>query len=411
MAENRTKVLLVEDTPEAAELINELINRTENNEFEIVWAKSLSTGIERIKKGDIKIILLDLGLPDSTGIKTFEKMYSQASQIPIVILTCMDDEDFAIETVHKGAQDYLVKNRINGRMLVRVLRHTLERYQMHVKLQQFAYELKIRESRLRTLIETNADGIVIVDKNGNVVFINPATEKLFNKQSEEIINKSFGYPIVIGKKTEIEIINKENESITVEMRVVEIEWDNEPAYLLSLRDISELVRLREELRTMSMHDELTGLYNRRGFLALGNQQLKLCRRSKRNLFLIYMDMDDLKIINDLFGHTMGDNVLKEAADVLRNSFRESDIIARIGGDEFAVLALESQDTNSKKLRNRLKRNFDLKNKEKNRCYPLSLSIGIKRYNKESHYTVEDLITPADILMYREKRKKKVMAVK
>src|SRR5215471_9810632 len=111
--------------------------------------------------------------------------------------------------------------------------------------------------------------------------------------------------------------------------------------------------LQTELSNLALKDELTGLYNRRGFLALADRQLKLARRSGRSLLLFFIDVDGLKEINDVFGHAEGDAALKCAAEALETTFRDSDVIARFGGDEFAVLAIEASDQNEATIRERL----------------------------------------------------------
>jgi diguanylate cyclase (GGDEF)-like protein len=93
-------------------------------------------------------------------------------------------------------------------------------------------------------------------------------------------------------------------------------------------------------------DELTGLYNRRGFFVSAQQQLKLANRYNKGIFIFSADLDDLKIINDNFGHKTGDSALVETANILKKTFRESDIIARIGGDEFVILGMENPQINT-----------------------------------------------------------------
>jgi diguanylate cyclase (GGDEF)-like protein len=167
--------------------------------------------------------------------------------------------------------------------------------------------------------------------------------------------------------------------------------------------MSERDSVENELRQLSLTDELTGLYNRRGFSTLAEQQLKNARREKKKLLLLAADLDNLKKVNDNFGHPEGDEALRNAAAVLKNSCRESDIVARIGGDEFAVLAMESPDMNSDILATRIKASFDEFNSEAYRPYDLSMSTGIVRYDPEHHKNIEELFYTADKLMYDQKK--------
>jgi diguanylate cyclase (GGDEF)-like protein len=163
--------------------------------------------------------------------------------------------------------------------------------------------------------------------------------------------------------------------------------------------------LREKLSFMSFTDELTGLYNRRGFFALADQQLKLSNREKKGMFLISSDIDNLKKINDTLGHIEGDAALLETAIILKKSFRESDIISRLGGDEFVILATENPETTIETLTVRLKANLNDHNTSANKPYMLSLSIGVAHYDPVHPISIEELLFKADKLMYEEKEQK------
>jgi two-component system cell cycle response regulator len=258
------------------------------------------------------------------------------------------------------------------------------------------------------LIKYNADGIIIIDKNGIIRFLNPAAEKLFDLPPDKLLDKAFGYSISAGEKKEIIISKSKNDKNTkiAEVRAVETDWENDKVFILSLRDITELVHMREELRQLTLIDELTKLYNRRGFLTLARQHLILNRRRKNDLFLIFADFDGLKIINDQSGHSAGDAALIETANILKKTYRESDIIARIGGDEFAVLTTDSQGTSSGSLKTRLINNIHKNNKKSKRSYTLSISIGIAEYHTNSRCGIEQLLARADLKMYQEKKRKR-----
>jgi len=164
-------------------------------------------------------------------------------------------------------------------------------------------------------------------------------------------------------------------------------------------------KLREKLSLISFTDELTGLYNRRGFFALADRQLKVANREKKGMFLISSDLDDLKDINDTLGHMEGDAAISATAGILKNSFRESDIIARLGGDEFVIMATENPEITVEILTSRLKANLDSYNVQGERPFNLSLSIGISHYDPSYPITIEELLSRADKLMYRDKKKK------
>ncbi|MCK5002753.1 MAG: diguanylate cyclase [Gammaproteobacteria bacterium] len=165
--------------------------------------------------------------------------------------------------------------------------------------------------------------------------------------------------------------------------------------------------LESELREQSLKDELTGLYNRRGFRKLAGKQLSISERNKLNNFLLYADMDFLKKINDEMGHNTGDSALIDIAGVLRKTFRESDIIARLGGDEFAVLLTENKDLQDiESIENRLHKIIDSFNRNADRPYKLSLSVGIVKCDFSSAWSLDRVMSTADALMYKQKRVRK-----
>lgn len=253
----------------------------------------LSEALERLSSGGVDVVLLDLELPDSDGLVTFERTCAFAPTVPIVVLTGIDDEDMALAAMQGGAQDYLVQGELTAGVLARSLRYAVERH-----------------------------------------------------------------------------------------------------------------RLLSALRSLSLIDDLTGLYNRRGFGDLGQQYLKLARRSGKNVTLIFLDVDRFKAINDSLGHHMGDRALLRIADVLRNTFRSSDIIARLGGDEFAVLAPEASGDPPEVLMHRVRGAVQEFNETSRDPYRLSVSLGSARFQGDPMVRLEDLLAEADADMYQEKRSKR-----
>ena len=167
------------------------------------------------------------------------------------------------------------------------------------------------------------------------------------------------------------------------------------------------VKLQERLRSMSVTDELTGLYNRRGFFTLAEQELKLANRMKRDVFLFYIDIDNLKEINDRLGHLEGDMMILETANILRGTFRQSDTIARIGGDEFVIVLNGAKKADAEVIASRLQKNLDEFNTRMNLGVQLSMSVGIAFYNPENPASIDELLSQADKSMYEQKRYKQL----
>jgi diguanylate cyclase (GGDEF)-like protein len=167
-----------------------------------------------------------------------------------------------------------------------------------------------------------------------------------------------------------------------------------------------IIELEKKLRMLTIKDELTNLYNRRGLIELSKRQMKIAKRQKIPVSLLFADIDDFKIINDTFGHKEGDSILIETARILNETYRETDIITRIGGDEFAVLLMGASENDIDVIKNRLQENIDSSNKRNNK-HKLSLSIGIATSHPELINDIEHLLTRADKLMYEQKNSKKM----
>jgi diguanylate cyclase (GGDEF)-like protein len=160
-----------------------------------------------------------------------------------------------------------------------------------------------------------------------------------------------------------------------------------------------------KLKRQSIWDGLTGLYNRRGFFDLANKELKLAARVKKDFLLIYADLDGLKKINDSLGYSFGEQAIIEASDVLRETFRESNIIARVGGDEFVILALYDNESSEQAIISRLKKCIDRCNQKSDGLYQLSISIGTSRWSAENPLDIDKLLKHADERMYVQKSSK------
>ena len=288
MTDTPITILLVEDSDGDAHLIEALLDEAAGSAFRVEHADRLAAGLAHLRAGGIAAVLLDLSLPDSQGLDTFLQIYSCAPDIPVVILTGLDDDARGETASRAGAQDYLVKGEVTGRKLARALRNAIERHQLFVAL-----------------------------------------------------------------------------------------------------------------RDQALIDPLTRLSNRRGFCALAEQQLCLAARTQQPCLLFFLDVDDLKPINDAHGHLAGDRALQEVADLLRSSFRTSDVLGRLGGDEFAALASETGADAAPTLVARLRQNL-AERPRRPRPHALSFSLGMAAYDPQHPASLDDLLTEADARMYAAK---------
>lgn len=165
---------------------------------------------------------------------------------------------------------------------------------------------------------------------------------------------------------------------------------------------------QQQLQNQSIKDDLTGLHNRRGFLLHAEQLLRTARRERTGFLILFLDLDGLKFINDTYGHAEGNKAIMEAADVLRSCLRSSDLLARLSGDEFAALAMNSSATAEGALRARLDQLLAAVNAKPNRTYPLGFSVGMLACGPNDDHSMESLLAQADALMYEDKRRKRAV---
>jgi diguanylate cyclase (GGDEF)-like protein/PAS domain S-box-containing protein len=283
--------------------------------------------------------------------------------------------------------------------------------------------LKSSEERYRSLVESSDDSIYVVDKDYKYLFINRKHLARVGVPKERMVGRSYG-EIHSSEETKV-FISKVNEVFKEGISVKhEHKSERDNRYFLRTlspikssdgqtvaatvisKDISDRKKLEEELRELSLTDELTGLYNRRGFFTMAEHLLKLSNRNRTGLFMLYADVDSLKGVNDAYGHKEGDRALKEIADILKENYRESDIIARIGGDELVVIPVGAVGDTEEVIRARFKRVLQAYNEKQKLDYELSVSIGMSYYDPECPSCLDDLLIQADNSMYEEKKHKR-----
>ena len=239
MEERNINVLLIEDNQDDAELLQRKLAKSVNRHFKVTPAKCLKDGLDKLSANSHDLILSDLGLPDSHGLDTVTQVLQMAPDIPLVVLSGYDDESVAIKAVQLGAQDYIVKGQMDGVQMERSLFYAIERFRLQRELEQHTEEIFKVQANLLKILDKNADAIIVVSKDKQILFINPAAESLFRCQKKELLNTPFIYPVEGGRTSEIDIKHPHGEKTIAEMRVVDIDWEGTPAYLASLRDITE----------------------------------------------------------------------------------------------------------------------------------------------------------------------------
>lgn len=280
------------------------------------------------------------------------------------------------------------------------------------------------QQQYRSLVESTEDSVYLVNRDFRYLFMNQKHLSRLGIGEEDYIGKAYSeYHSPEEEKIFIERAEKvfaDGESIQYEYQskkdgryflqtLSPVKGSDGKTVAVSVisKDISDRKKMEEELRSLSLTDELTGLYNRRGFFTLFEQQVKMAQRQRKGIHMIYADLDGLKVINDTFGHQTGDRALTETAAILKMSFRESDIIARIGGDEFVIIMVGSTQESIDFIIQRFYKTLEDYNAMARSQYRVSISVGMVYYNPDTPCAVDELLIQADKAMYEEKRKRYV----
>jgi len=280
--------------------------------------------------------------------------------------------------------------------------------------------LKESEEKYRALVESTDDSIYVVDRQCRYLFMNRKHMSRMGFAGDEFLGRSYAdYHTAeevdwlrekVGRVFETgESLHHEHRSLRdgrnflMTLSPIRQRDGAISAVTVVSKDVSELKRLEEELRSLTLTDQLTGLYNRRGFFTLAELQLKLADRRGEGVYMLYADLDNLKWINDTHGHNAGDRALVEAGRLLKVTYRASDVVSRIGGDEFAVIPVGTAADAVPMIVGRFQKNLDSFNAEGSLPYRLSVSVGVVMYDPARPVPLDELLSQADAMMYEQKR--------
>ncbi len=283
-------------------------------------------------------------------------------------------------------------------------------------------ELRDSEARIRAVIEGTTDAVYIKDTEGRYLLINSAGARALGRHVEDVLGRTDRELFPVNSAHLVQdhdrLAMESGQALTHE-DIVEVAggrrvylsnrapYRDADGHIIGLvgisRDITERKRSEEEARSQSLTDELTGLYNRRGLLTLATPLLEREARAERGLFLFFADLDGLKAINDEFGHSEGDQAIRDTAQLLRQTFRDSDIISRFGGDEFVVLAPDTRPEDAQAIQLRLQERIAGHNRNAGRSFRLAVTVGVVRYDSRHTPNIESLLARGDEEMYRLKK--------
>lgn len=407
------RVLILEDAPADAQLMLEELRHAGS---EAVWQR-VETEAEYLACLDpvLDLILADYVLPQFDALRALRLLQERGLDIPFIVVTGAVSEEVAVECMKQGAADYLLKDR-----LVRLgpaVTQALEQKKLREEKRQAERALRDSEKRFRALIEHSSDAIALIGADGTILYESPSTSRIVGYAAEELVGeKMFGWihPEDLQNALNLftQLLQEPGASVEVEFRYLHKggtwRWLEgtatnllaEPgvqAIVANYRDITKRRLAEEELRYLSTHDSLTGLYNRAFF------EEELARLGRGRYFpvsVVMVDVDDLKTVNDRQGHAAGDRLLQQAAQVLRAAFRAEDVVARIGGDEFAVVLPGASARVVEAALERLAQSLAAYNAARAET-PLHLSLGSA--TAEEGESLAEALKQADAHMYGKKR--------
>ena len=414
-----TKILLIENDPAAANEIRTALTAG-GSSFDVEWVRLLSDGLELLSKRGIAAVLLELCLPDSEGIETFDKLFTAAPDIPILILGGNANEALAKEAVGRGAQDYLLPGYLDSYSLPRALRNAIERK---------AVEDALYVEKERALVTLNSigDAVLCTDISGNVTYLNLVAESMTGWPREEAIGKPLAevFKIIDGSTRqpardpmEMAVAQNRTVGLTVDCVLIRrdafesaIEDSAAPIHdragrvigaVIVFHDVSAARAMSQQMTHSAQHDVVTNLPNRMLLHDRISQSISLARRQHRPLAVLFLDLDRFKYINDSLGHAVGDQLLQSVAKRLLAGVRNSDTVSRQGGDEFVILLSEiSHPEDAATSARKILLSLNAPHSIEGHDLDIAGSIGISIYPGDGE-DAETLIKNADTAMYHAK---------
>jgi diguanylate cyclase (GGDEF)-like protein/PAS domain S-box-containing protein len=416
------RILIISDCLSDVHALRAALCRARDGPFDIETVTLLSAGIERLGKDDIDAILVDLSLPDSQGIDTFDQLFAAARHTPILTLSSEDAESVAVEAVQRGAQGYLLKGVFGNYLVPYALRNIIQRKAVEEGLY-------VAQARAEITINSISDAVISTDMSGNVDYLNVAAEHMTGWTRDEargcpiqevvrmtnaVTREHERNPIKwvlqkdepMGLNADTILIRRDGSEIAIEDSAAPIHgWDGRICgAVLVFHDISAAQAMTMKMAYLAQHDFLTNLPNRVLLNDRIVQAIAMARRRGTHLAVLFLDLDNFKHINDSLGHAIGDKLLQSVARRLASCVRESDTVSRQGGDEFVILLAEDRLAEdaalaAEKILTAMASPHTLGGIELH----VTTSIGISVYPADGQ-DAETLIKNADTAMYHAKDK-------
>ena len=419
MAEMKT-LLLIDNNPSHFAVFREALGIAGNGPFKGRRAKTLAKGIAELKKGDIWAIFVNLSLPDSQGLETFDRLSAAVSGVPTLVLAGVRDEAIAMEAMRRGAKDFLLESHIDTYSLVRAVRNMVER-------KAAEEDLFTEKERAQVTLNSIGDAVLSTDIHGQVTYLNDVAEKLTGWARQEATGKPIAEvielidgntrepcksPLIaaieqnrpVGLTPHCILIRRDRSECAIEDSAAPIHdrQGHAAGAVIVFHDVSNARAMGLEMYHLAQYDVLTNLPNRLLLKDRLGQAIVAARRNGNCVAVLFLDLDGFKNINDSLGHGIGDKLLCSAAKRLLACVRTSDTVSRQGGDEFIILLSEiagHSDAAAKaaKILNAMIAPYDIGHNS----LRVTASIGVSTYPGDG-LNAEALIKNADMAMYKAK---------
>jgi diguanylate cyclase (GGDEF)-like protein/PAS domain S-box-containing protein len=420
MSGTNHNLLLIDDDPRHAESLRGALAATNTDATKFEWVRTLASGLDRRNHDGVWAIFLNLSLPDSRGVNTFDRLRSLEPTTPIVVLGGVNDEVTCQTAMQHGAQDYLLEGHIDSYSFARAIRKIGER---EVERQ----ELFIEKDRAQVTLNSIGDAVLSTDISGNVTYLNVVAESMTGWTAAEAEGHAFSevFQIIDGAThrpvpNPLELAIRENRTVRLTPNCMLVRRDGHECAIedsaapihdrngqirgavIVFHDVSAARAMVLEISHLAEHDALTDLPNRLLLNDRLTQAISMARRTQKQVAVLFLDLDGFKQINDSLGHAIGDKLLQSVAARLSTCVRKSDTVSRWGGDEYVILLSEvgqaaDAAVSAAKIIAELK---GLHNIGKYRLH-ITASIGISTY-PEGGKDSETLIKNADMAMYHAK---------
>ncbi len=415
------RILLIDGEFATVDLIGGALAGSRYGPFAVEKAATLAEGIDRINEGGFNAIMLNLYLPDSEGIETFNKLGAVAGSTPILILSRVEQEEIAKQAIENGAKDYFLLGHIEGDSLSHSLRNVIAR-------QSAEDALYVERERAQVTLNSIGDAVISADMVGNVTYLNPVAEKMTGWSLEEangqlldevlkIIDGTTREPVrspiemamqrdkTVGLSAHSILVRRDGHELPIEDSAAPIHdrGGNVVGAVMVFHDVSLAREMVLRMSHLAQHDALTNLPNRVLLNDRLTQAISLARRRRNQLAVLFLDLDLFKKINDSLGHQVGDKLLQSVANRLLTCVRDSDTVSRHGGDEFVVLLSDIERAKdaayrAAKIISKVADTHSIAGHDIN----IHASIGISVYPNDGE-DADTLIKNADAAMYNAKQ--------